>query len=353
MIYHNLLDSDLALLKASGETAWQIVSAAIAESQQGHVDTALAAGLWMQDTHCAEGASQFDDTNSRQFVSLGTVRGRESCVEVDKEHATEIFYRDSACREGKIQHEEYSPHKPSLFEPKCIVLLLEADSRSALRDELVESGRILTDPVRIDVNYTVALSANADLRVTSSNCALGRELRDLYEHDRVGQAERDALLDAQERLSVARVQFTTFENVYLGLSVYRPPTSPPPPASPPSTIDAPPSAPVAVPFALRLEQLRKKVDDLVAEVASRNAAIEVCVPSNTQTCGRSSILAPNPWIAANNEPCFGNGTDEALEGAYCAHWGSQVPARRPATRSSPLPLAPPIPLPNRALGSLR
>tara|TARA_B110000902_G_scaffold137163_1_gene158746 strand:- start:521 stop:676 length:156 start_codon:yes stop_codon:yes gene_type:complete len=41
MIYHNLLDSDLALLKASGETAVQIVSAKIALSRDLFVDTSL------------------------------------------------------------------------------------------------------------------------------------------------------------------------------------------------------------------------------------------------------------------------------------------------------------------------
>ena len=40
--------------------------------------------MWLQDTHCADGASEFDKDNSRALVALGTKRGRETCVEVCK-----------------------------------------------------------------------------------------------------------------------------------------------------------------------------------------------------------------------------------------------------------------------------
>lgn len=56
-----------------------------------------------------------------------------------------MFYRDQLCRNGRNEYEEFQPHKPSLFQPRCLVLLIEPDSRAKLRDELVENGRILSD----------------------------------------------------------------------------------------------------------------------------------------------------------------------------------------------------------------
>tara|TARA_B110000046_G_scaffold169930_1_gene189444 strand:- start:5751 stop:6239 length:489 start_codon:yes stop_codon:yes gene_type:complete len=103
--------------------------------------------MWLQDTHCADGASQFDKDNSRALVALGTKRGRETCVEMDPVHSIVVFYRDQACRNGRNEYEEFSPHKPSEWEPKCLVLLIEPDSLAALRDELVEQGRVLVHPL--------------------------------------------------------------------------------------------------------------------------------------------------------------------------------------------------------------
>jgi hypothetical protein len=103
--------------------------------------------MWLQDKHCADGASQFDKDNSRALVALGTKRGRESCVESDPVHSATLFYRDQACRNGRTEYEEFSPHRPSEWEPKCLVLLIEPDSLAALRDELVEAGRILVHPL--------------------------------------------------------------------------------------------------------------------------------------------------------------------------------------------------------------
>ena len=295
----------------------------------------LLQGLWLQDAHCGDG-SQFyrldpsKPVNNKAIVTFGTVRGRENCMEVDPEHAITMFYRDNYCRFGRNEYEEFSPHKPTSWEPKCLIVLLAAESRMALRDELIEAGRILVQPLRIDFNYTVALSSNPDLAVSASNCALGRELLNLYQHDLAGQAERDALVNAQQQLAAAQAQFTLFENTYNGLSAYRPPISPPPPPPPlpPASGEgaslAPPAAPGQVSLGERLEQLRDRVTQLTVEVAQRDAAIQLCVPSADHICGRSSLLAPNPWLANNNEECVGYSTLEAFEGAYCGYWGSEV-----------------------------
>ena len=242
MIYTDLDDAALAGMLRPDETGWQAVSAAILESHRGFPDTTLIEGLWLSDAHCADAVSQFDPSSDRSAVSFGQVEGREHCVEADSDHSITLFYRDAACRAGRNAYEEFSPHKPSTFQPRCLVVLIEPESRAALRDELVQAGRVLTDYLRVQVNYTTTLSANPDLGVASSNCALGLMLKKLHEADLEGQRERDALAWAQANLTLARQQYTLFKRTLDGLSAWRPPAAPPPPP-PPRYQNAPPGAP--------------------------------------------------------------------------------------------------------------
>ena len=285
---------------------------------------ARSQGMWLQSKHCLPHSSQLSHENSRALVALGTVRGREDCVEVDTDHAITMFYRNQKCRNGRIEYEEFSPHTPPTWQPKCLVVLIAPDSRAALRDTLVEQGRILVHPLRIEVNYTTAMSENPDLEVASGNCALGRELLDLHRHDLAGQEERDRLVQLQKDLEQARVQSSLFDSIYQGLSAYRPPTSPPPPSSPPAPLATPPAGPAQVHPGQRNEELKEQVALLEILVAEAAQAISLCVPSETNICGRSSQRAPSPWISRTGEACAGNGTWEALEGTYCGYWGSFV-----------------------------
>ena len=280
--------------------------------------------MWLQDTHCAKTDNPFDETNSRSIVTLGTLRGREDCVEMDGEKSIAMFYRNKPCRNGRMEYEEFQEHTPPTWEPKCVIILLATKSRADLRDQLVEQGRILVHPLRISLNYTTTLSEEPDHELASTNCALGREMQKLYEYDTAGQELTDKYLALQAELETARKQFEVFNRIYQGLSVYRPPISPPPPAAPPALVNAPPAAPVQVSLGERNDQLRQRVEDLEVEVDKAAAAVDSCVPSKDHICGRSSIAAPNPWIAANGRPCAGNATREAIEGMYCGYWGSPV-----------------------------
>tara|TARA_Y100000389_G_C17471054_1_gene530954 strand:- start:6012 stop:17054 length:11043 start_codon:yes stop_codon:yes gene_type:complete len=324
MIYHDIDQTLLDAVLHEGDTGWLTISAAILESKQGYPDTTFIEGLWLQNKHCHDHSSQFDHENSRALVALGTVRGREHCVEVDSENAITMFYRNAACRNGRNEYEEFSPHTPPTWQPKCIVVLVAPESRQDLRDTLIEAGRILIHPLRVSVNYTTAQSSNPDLEVASGNCALGRELLNLHEHDMEGQELRDKLVSLQNELQQARVQSDLFNRVYLGLSAYRPPTSPPPPSSPPAPLNTPPAIPRQVDLGTRNEQLKERVELLEIAVAETAASIDLCIPSFTNTCGRNSISAPNPWVAADGTHCAGYSTWEALEGTYCGYWGSQV-----------------------------
>jgi len=319
MIYHDLT-TDTTELLAHEESAWQVVSAALLESYTGYPDTTLVQGIWLQDTHCADKVSMFDSGSSRSLVSFGTLRGRENCVEYDPDHSITLFYRDPICLSGRNQYEEYTHHRPSQFEPKCVVVLLEASSRMELRDELVKAGRSMIDPLRLVVNYTTTLSVNPNLQVTSANCALGHLFKKLYEADLAQQEQRDELQKAQIDLDEARSQSTLFDRTLDGLSAFRPPAVPPSPA-PPRAPGAP-QVPLAVPFEVRSQQLQDRVDMLTKKVSQLDASIQLCTPSTTQTCGRSSIMAPNPWLASNGQKCYGYDTYEALEFAFCGYWSS-------------------------------
>ena len=205
-----------------------------------------------------------------------------------------------------------------------MVVLLDATSRADLRDKLLEGGRSLVSPLRVTINYTTTLSEDPDMELASVNCVLGRELKTLYDYDRVGQEKTDELIRLKAEAATARNQFETFNKIYLGLSVYRPPTSSPPPALPPVGSNSPPAAPVQVSLGVRNEQLRDRFEALDVQVEVLAADIGLCTPSKDTICGRSSFSAPNPWISASGLPCAGNATREAIEGFYCGYWGSQV-----------------------------
>ena len=151
----------------------------------------------------------------------------------------------------------------------------------------------------------------------------------MYRADQAGQADRDLLAHAINKLADTRKQYDLFLRVYNGLSVYRPPAPPPPPppSPPPLGLDlppAPPQAPAKMTFLERIDKFQEDIADLEAEVTARNAALGICIPSATNTCGRDSIRAPNPWMANDNEPCVGYTTHESFEGAFCGYWTSNV-----------------------------
>jgi hypothetical protein len=82
---------------------------------------------------------------------------------------------------------------------------------------------------------------------------------------------------------------------------------------------------VAVSFDTRLQQLRDEEAALhIAIAAKQNEIGGPCIKSATNICGRITTAAPNPWLTAEGNKCAGHDTIEALEGLFCAHWGSPV-----------------------------
>jgi len=286
-------------------------------------------GIWMQDRDCEDRASPYNTTNSRSLVTLGQAAEMPGdCVHAAPDETREMFYRNKACAGHREPTEEYKEERPLEFQAKCIVVLIEESSRKALLDMLVAAGRVLDHPLRLSVNYTTALSPNPDLGVSSINCAIGALIYENYQRDTVGQELERQLTALQEQLSVKTKQVELFDRTIRGLSAYRPPNSPPPPSAPPRPdappgMLAPPVPPVAVSFDTRLQQLRDEEAALqVAITAKRDEIGGPCIKSATNICGRITAAAPNPWLTADGNKCAGHDTIEALEGSFCAHWGS-------------------------------
>jgi len=262
-------------------------------------------------------------------VTIGQLAvGHPDCVHAAPDDTREMFYRNKACIGDREPTDEYIEERPLEFQGRCMVILIEESSRKALLDMLVAAGRVLDQPLRISVNYTTALSPDPDLEVSSMNCAVGESIHENYRRDTVGQELQQQLIDLREQLKEKERLVTFYDRQIRGASAYRPPNSPPPPSPPPRPdappgMLAPPITPQAVSFDERLLQLRR-------EETSLNDAIEAklkeiggpCVKSATNTCGRTFAAAPNPWVASDGQRCAGYETREAVEGSFCAHWGS-------------------------------
>lgn len=89
-------------------------------------------------------------------------------------------------------------------------------------------------------------------------------------------------------------------------------------------------------FKERLQQLRDEEKALEEAVDAKLEEMGgPCIKSATNICGRTEMAAPDPWLTADGARCSGYETQEALEGSFCAHWGS--PVSNPAPRTC-LPL---------------
>lgn len=342
-MYHDIDDATLAQLRTDPSKAWQVTGGAIlpagprgedVPSFDAYPDTSIVEGVWLQDARCNDdGAAAFGDafarreftrpsrerTVTRALVAFGAVRGRDDCVEADPNRTIALFYRNQRCRSGRALYEEGASLIPSTFEPRCIVVLLATESRAALRDEFLRVNRMLVYPLKLNVTYVLATSAEPDLVSTSTSCALGGLLHETHLADGAGQDRRNALLDAQASLVAARRQFRVFEEVFNGLPQFLPPAPPRPPDSGSESLSA------------RLEVLRSAVATAETDVATADAALGVCQNTPEAPCGRPTALAPNPWMGIDvlkdpegePEPCFGFFTREATEGAYCGYWGAK------------------------------
>jgi hypothetical protein len=311
LVYHDL-DADTERILVEHEaTGWQAVSTAILESRDGFLDTTLIQGAWLQDAGCDAGADAYSSTSSRSLVVLGQVEGREACVEADPDRTVELFYRNAACTGSRMPTEELEPLTPTPFQPRCLVLLLEADSRRALFEQLLVSGRSIAEPLTMEVNFTKTLSQRPDFEVASVSCGIGRILLRNHMLDLTGQDAQQRVIDLRADVDRSEKQLELFGSTLRGLSAYRPPAAPPPPGALPV-----PS------FHERREEMREELRAKRVELETARSELEACVPSSTCTRGRSAAAAPDPWVSAEGQECAGFATKEALFGSFCSRWSS-------------------------------
>lgn len=334
-------------------TGWQASSIAVLDSKDSYPDSvivevrfksalsplarahtaACAQGIWLQAAGCAEGASPYDTTNSRSQVAIGQIQELPSeCVHAAPEVAREMLYRNKNCTHGRVPADEYQTQKPVEFQARCMVVLIEESSRRALLNSLVAAGRALDHPLQVSMNFTTVFAQTPDFAVSSMSCAIGEIILENYARDSVGQQLQLELDALKSKLSTKQAQTALFEKTVRGLSAYRSPNAPPPPKPPPRPHAppgelAPPTPPEVVTFDVRLQQMRAEESALATAVSAKLAEMGgPCVSSSTNTCGRTATAAPNPWIAADGTHCAGYATQEAVEGSFCAHWGSPVRA---------------------------
>ena len=109
---------------------------------------ACAQGIWLQEADCKDRASPYDTTSSRSQITIGQVEDHpRECVHAAPDVTREVLYRNKACVGHRTPNDEYAIQKPIEFQARCLVVLIEEESRKALLDMLVAAGRALNHPL--------------------------------------------------------------------------------------------------------------------------------------------------------------------------------------------------------------
>ena len=320
-MYFDLEETTSEILASNYEaTGWLAVATEVLESERGfpvrlrqccsHIvsqraaltiacplaqDSALLAGAFLQDDVCS----------NREIVTVGQLAdegiGREQCIFHERSRATELFYRDTGCERASTETGDYIV--PNKYRPRCLVLVSEADSaEQMLEDMLLQARADRQSTVQPELRYDYCRRT----RLRGRGGALTISL--LLQSQTGGLTDQDSSCRwwMRRRRSRPRRSSSLYSNTLAGVSV--------------AVVDA------------ELQQLQDKETALQSELAALQAELDalraqaavVCVPSETNTCGRSATQAPNPWIAADGTHCVGFETLEVYPGAFCARWGDPV-----------------------------
>ena len=138
------------------------------------------------------------------------------------------FYRNDLCKNVSVSTGE--PIRVQQFEAKCLVLLVEANSHKDLFFQMIENGRVPTDPLRVELtydddrrtpNYQVGRNSRSHFQSSSGSTCGGFGRRDVF----------DALPDAEKNLTRITKQFDLVDSTLKGLNFYAPPNPPMPPGA--------------------------------------------------------------------------------------------------------------------------
>ena len=193
------LEPGLAALRREG-SAWLPHSVKIERSgRNGFLDSPYVESVTFGEYACPDSVSSFSagsGTNeSKAGVSyeVNTAKSLD-CAIANPDIAWSVLQTREYCGELRLAGEmQIGLH----FEPKCLYVVVATPSRSVLFDELTAAGRVLSDPLNITVNYTVATSADSDPAAAHINCQSSFVLQDAYARDRVLQDKLQELEDAR------------------------------------------------------------------------------------------------------------------------------------------------------------
>jgi hypothetical protein len=213
------------------------------------------------------------------------------------------------------------------FEPKCMVVVIEPNSRKDLFEQFMQTGRVMTEKLRVEVNFTLGIGVNPSIPLIETNCLNSQVLLENYELDRVLQDEFEELRVTRENITQVTelIQFIEFlldnrpaSALIKEIDEYKNRVSPPPPAS----ADAPPPSPPSIPEALRVLNrdlvIYQQREEELAQLVS------TCKSTRTRPCGLSLTEAPNPWVGRDGRLCRGYYTKSTRVGDFCGYWLAQA-----------------------------
>jgi hypothetical protein len=347
LIFFDLTDALLADVRGPTGTAWIPESARVLRSGfYKFFDEPFISALHLTEKSCPElrddGLSSFETNQSRSEVNFLVDQEKPDCALVQPTKGHTMLQLDGTCATEVVAGELVEGFE---FEPRCLVVVSALENEKALFDAMMSAGRILTDPLEISVNYTIATGSDPDVKIASANCHNSHVLLRNYELDTTGQAERDEL--AQVRADVTMYEnLIAFTNNLINsqalvgpadswgrVTLLSPKPSPPPPPPPVRELANAwaPRHPPAPPETVGGRALVARYEGLLLDLEAREDELVLklndCFVKDRAAgtvCGFSSNEAPHPWMALNGVKCRGYDTLSARELDYCGYWESDT-----------------------------
>ena len=285
---------DMQAFALYGTDAYNVHRAFVRNAPSGHLDSLLVQGLWLvkEDPNC---------TAAPSAVTIGVVDDTaldahgERCVFADHERVHTLHYRSERCHPNAPQLGEYSRSSP--WRAGCLVVLLEAESRRALLEQLVEDGRDLTLPLVVELEATAATSDAPDYELASVHADLSVMLQDVSARDLIGEAARAALRAAAAKEAATRDRADLYAATLSGLVL--------------SEV----SASDLAQFKNRSAAL--EAEAVLAQQAHARMAERASQPCDPRTSVCGEEHARDPWTSITGEKCRGAESFSLLPGDVC------------------------------------
>jgi hypothetical protein len=367
-------------------TAWLPHSIRLLPSGRwGYDDAYLVESAHLSQRPCPSARDvpdgQLGANQSRAQVSFFVDESKADCPLPQPDVALTYYQVNERCSPSIVNDETVVG---LTFEPKCIVVVVTAASRRELFEQVVADGRVLTDPFRFRVNFTLALGegagdVGADLGPAVVNCHSSMLLQQNHERDMALQDDHTLLGAVRRNITSLTAQLDLTKRLRNAQSFYGPPKSPPPdpppppspplPSPPPSPLSPPPSPrpyppgvvvpanvsspppdpplspvppasppppptppppcpPPDPPAPYTVVELMVSYQEELARLRDEERSVAArlvgCVSERTRVCGMSAAEAPDPWLAAGGVPCRGNASRSTRPYDYCHYWDAQA-----------------------------